>query len=985
MVPQSLGLVLFCFLLQLQGPLGAVVFLTQEEAHSVLHRQRRAYSFLEELRQGSLERECLEEQCSFEEAREIFKNTERTKQFWVVYTDGDQCASNPCQNGGTCQDHLQTYICFCLLDFEGRNCEKNKNDQLVCANENGGCDQYCTDHPGTKRTCHCHEDYVLQPDGVSCKPKVQYPCGKIPVLEKRNSSTPQGRIVGGKVCPKGECPWQAVLKSSGLLLCGAILMDTTWIVSAAHCFDGIRSWRNITVVMGEHDFSEKDGPEQVRRVVQVIIPDKYIPGKIDHDIALLRLHRPVTFTDHVVPLCLPERAFSENTLSRIRFSRVSGWGQLLDRGATALELMAVEVPRMMTQDCLEHAKHSAKTPKITDNMFCAGYVDGTKDACKGDSGGPHATHYRGTWYLTGVVSWGEGCAAVGHIGVYTRVSRYTDWLIRLMDSKLQVGVHRVELFPAQKRVGLVTTVPSLLTSLLAQAPIRRLDKQRDHGHLGPRVSDPCPMPVTAAAVLDHTMGILLQLGLLYVVLASLLLPGRTVFINREHANNVLTRVRRANSIFEELKKGNLERECMEENCSFEEVREVFEDNKKANEFWNKYIDGDQCENTPCQNQGLCRDGLGEYTCTCLEGFEGKNCEFFVRKLCSLDNGDCDQFCSEEQNTVVCSCASGYFLGDDGKSCISTVPFPCGKTTIGRRKRSLGQNTNHSEPVPEDFILDLDVLSPTENPSDLLNLNQTQPEKDSSDLVRIVGGRACKDGECPWQALLINDNNEGFCGGTILNEFYILTAAHCLYQAKRFKVRVGDRNTEQEEGNEMSHEVDVVIKHNKFVRETYDFDIAVLKLKTPITFRMNVAPACLPQKDWAEATLMTQKSGIVSGFGRTHEKGRQSNILKMLEVPYVDRNTCKLSSSFTITQNMFCAGYDAKLEDACQGDSGGPHVTRFKDTHFVTGIVSWGEGCARKGKYGIYTKVTAFLKWIDKSMKARVVPTSEVPKSTSPPH
>ncbi|CAH6787048.1 F10 [Phodopus roborovskii] len=282
------------------------------------------------------------------------------------------------------------------------------------------------------------------------------------------------------------------------------------------------------------------------------------------------------------------------------------------------------------------------------------------------------------------------------------------------------------------------------------------------------------------------MGILLQLGLLYVVLASLLLPGRTVFINREHANNVLTRVRRANSIFEELKKGNLERECMEENCSFEEVREVFEDNKKANEFWNKYIDGDQCENTPCQNQGLCRDGLGEYTCTCLEGFEGKNCEFFVRKLCSLDNGDCDQFCSEEQNTVVCSCASGYFLGDDGKSCISTVPFPCGKTTIGRRKRSLGQNTNHSEPVPEDFILDLDVLSPTENPSDLLNLNQTQPEKDSSDLVRIVGGRACKDGECPWQALLINDNNEGFCGGTILNEFYILTAAHCLYQAKRFK-------------------------------------------------------------------------------------------------------------------------------------------------------------------------------------------------------
>lgn len=264
------------------------------------------------------------------------------------------------------------------------------------------------------------------------------------------------------------------------------------------------------------------------------------------------------------------------------------------------------------------------------------------------------------------------------------------------------------------------------------------------------------------------------------------------------------------------------------------------------------------------------------------------------------------------------------------------------------------------------------LEPTKNPLDLLNLNNTEPspEEDGSSVVRIVGGRDCKEGECPWQALLVKEDNEGFCGGTILNEFYILTAAHCLQQAQRFKVRVGDRNTEKEDGNEMVHEVEMIIKHNKFNKENYNYDIAVLKLKTPITFRMNVAPACLPEKDWAESTLMTQKSGIVSGFGRTHEKGRPSVTLKMLEVPYVDRNTCKLSTSSTITQNMFCAGYDTKPEDACQGDSGGPHVTRFKDTYFITGIVSWGEGCAHKGKYGIYTKVTNFLRWIDKSMKVK---------------
>ncbi|KAM9190128.1 coagulation factor X isoform 3-T3 [Dugong dugon] len=389
----------------------------------------------------------------------------------------------------------------------------------------------------------------------------------------------------------------------------------------------------------------------------------------------------------------------------------------------------------------------------------------------------------------------------------------------------------------------------------------------------------------------------LRLILLSALLAGLLLPGASVFVTREHANSVLQRARRANSFLEEIKKGNLERECMEETCSYEEAREVFEDDVK----------------TPYGNSAAWTTGT----------------------VTSSAMKSATQWC---------------------------VPVPWGTPWVTMASPASPQSLFPVENLPWDAV--------RENPVDLFNLNQTYPEEDDNNLVRIVGGRDCKEGECPWQALLVNEENEGFCGGTILNEYYILTAAHCLHQAKRFTVRVGERNTEKEEGNEMAHEVEIIIKHNRFVKETYDFDIAVIKLKTPITFRMNVAPACLPQKDWAESTLMTQKTGIVSGFGRTHEKGRLSTILKMLEVPYVDRNTCKLSSSFTITQNMFCAGYDSNPEDACQGDSGGPHVTRFRDTYFVTGIISWGEGCARKGKYGIYTKVTSFLKWIDRSMKAK---------------
>uniref|UniRef100_A0A3Q3VN99 Coagulation factor IX n=1 Tax=Mola mola TaxID=94237 RepID=A0A3Q3VN99_MOLML len=404
-----------------------------------------------------------------------------------------------------------------------------------------------------------------------------------------------------------------------------------------------------------------------------------------------------------------------------------------------------------------------------------------------------------------------------------------------------------------------------------------------------------------------------------------------MFLSGETASRVLRRQKRANTgVFEELLEGNLERECLEETCNLEEAREVFEDDEKTT-LWIS-SDGNQCESSPCLNQGSCKDHLGSYTCRCPSGFTGRDCEIgeFIAKRCDVNNGDCMHFC-ELMGTfgAKCSCATGYRLKEDGLNC-----------------------------EPKTVNISWWMQSDAEVP--------LRPR------LRIVGGDVVIPGEIPWQvlSLIIRSSGKVFCGGTILSDRWVITAAHCLLEVQvmsfYMSLVAGEHTLNLHEDTEQNYEVleqHIHPRYNSSI-SLYNHDIALIYLKSPIAFSTTVRPICIGPRAFTEYLVKEYSPATVSGWGRTRFLGVTAETLQKVQVPFTDQTECKLSSSSRITPFMFCAGYYDEAKDACQGDSGGPHTNSIHATWFLTGIVSWGEECAKEGKYGVYTRMSLYYHWID---------------------
>lgn len=236
-------------------------------------------------------------------------------------------------------------------------------------------------------------------------------------------------------------------------------------------------------------------------------------------------------------------------------------------------------------------------------------------------------------------------------------------------------------------------------------------------------------------------------------------------------------------------------------------------------------------------------------------------------------------------------------------------------------------------------------------------------------TRIIGGRPSTPGSWPWQVAVLNRFREAFCGGTLVSPRWVLTAAHCI--RKRLYVRIGEHDLTVKEGSELELRVDSVTIHPEYDADTVDNDIAMLRLPVTLTASPSRGIACLPASN---QPLPANQLCTIIGWGKsrvTDDFG--TDVLHEARIPIVSPEACRdVYVDYRITDNMFCAGYRRGKMDSCAGDSGGPLLCRDprRPDHpwTIFGITSFGEGCGKRGKFGIYARLSNYVRWISKVMK-----------------
>ncbi|XP_018414522.1 PREDICTED: mannan-binding lectin serine protease 2-like [Nanorana parkeri] len=239
------------------------------------------------------------------------------------------------------------------------------------------------------------------------------------------------------------------------------------------------------------------------------------------------------------------------------------------------------------------------------------------------------------------------------------------------------------------------------------------------------------------------------------------------------------------------------------------------------------------------------------------------------------------------------------------------------------------------------------------------------------LQRIIGGSLAKLGQFPWQVFIRESPHSG--GGALLYDRWIVTAAHVVHDVDLPQLTMKMGFVSKNDTNFYKAVPEAIYIHPSYKHDdTYDHDIALIKLKDKAPINENILGICLPTNDdryRISENEIDHHVGRVAGWGTT-ERGSTARHLRFVEVDIINHGQCvhtykQKNIKTKVTENMICAGKEEGGKDSCQGDSGGSLVFfDDKSNHwFIGGIVSWGLECGAKDSYGVYTKVSNYLDWI----------------------
>ena len=232
-----------------------------------------------------------------------------------------------------------------------------------------------------------------------------------------NNRLPE-RVVGGEVAALGDWNWMVLMRFNGRFFCGASLINSRWLLTAAHCTSD-RTSEPLTVELGIHDQYSPESWVVSRNIERIINHPSYAPVSKRNDVALLKMSSRVSYGIMVGPVCL---AAPENNYVG-QYATATGWGTLYSGGPVSQYLRQVDLLVRSDDECMSEVASIFVNPAT---MLCAGKKGDNIDTCQGDSGGPLVVlESNGRYAQVGVTSWGLGC---GDVGVYSRLQVYVPWI-----------------------------------------------------------------------------------------------------------------------------------------------------------------------------------------------------------------------------------------------------------------------------------------------------------------------------------------------------------------------------------------------------------------------------------------------------------------------------------------------------------------------------------------------------------------------------